>query len=302
MYPNHKEIDQLSLSIIQDKMMKLLDLNQIEISISGDISMKQMQEKTEKYFGVISPKQSTSSSVSTVKPDSVMLKPLGSKNQIQMYLPDSDERAIGYISGPSPNLFGIFSDGNTLLTKLQEKYPTQTYKDYHSHGLFAYFTLSIIQEIINRRLFSVVREERQLTYDANIDFAPIRIANGGYYTISVTSSPEKVQHAIRACKESISSLIEPFGIYSEMIQASKRNILNRFHSEAHSNRFWVEQLSGSQSYSYLNPMNLIDMEKILEKITIEDIQQTMNILNFHEDRMTVCVGIASPEPPQTNKK
>lgn len=86
----------------------------------------------------------------------------------------------------------------------------------------------------NRRLFSVVREERQLTYDAsfqtqvgsiyfililqrqtdsndNASFQGHEATLGGWYLVSVTSSPAQVQDAIRACKEALFSLKAAFG-------------------------------------------------------------------------------------------
>ena len=40
-------------------------------------------------------------------------------------------------------------------------------EERRSHPIFGMVVLMVLQEVANRRLFSVVREERQLTYDAS---------------------------------------------------------------------------------------------------------------------------------------
>ena len=57
----------------------------------------------------------------------------------------------------------------------------------------------------------MVREERQLTYDASFQIQGHESVHGGWYLVSVTSSPAQVQDAIRACKEALASLKGAFG-------------------------------------------------------------------------------------------
>jgi predicted Zn-dependent peptidase len=49
-------------------------------------------------------------------------------------------------------------------------------KRRRSHPLFAHAALSLISEIANRRLFSTVRERKQLTYDANFSFSALNVS------------------------------------------------------------------------------------------------------------------------------
>ncbi|RYY68537.1 hypothetical protein EON63_24705 [archaeon] len=92
---------------------------------------------------------------------------MGASRQLGVYLPDSDERAVGYLSGPAPNKYGIFHDGQTLGDKI---YQLTNMKDTrYSQPLFGYALLQVLGEVVNRRLFSVVREERRLTYDASFE-------------------------------------------------------------------------------------------------------------------------------------
>ena len=45
---------------------------------------------------------------------SLPLHTLGASAQLGVYLPDSQERAMGYLAGPAPNSWGRFGAGDTL--------------------------------------------------------------------------------------------------------------------------------------------------------------------------------------------
>ena len=57
--------------------------------------------------------------------------------------------------------------------------------------------LSIFREVATRRLFSIVREERQLTYDASFQFQGFDRIKGGMYQVSVTTSPQQADEAVQ---------------------------------------------------------------------------------------------------------
>jgi hypothetical protein len=119
----------------------------------------------------------------------------------------------------------------------------------------------------------------------------------------VTSSPSKVQEAVRACKEALTSLKGAFGVMGDSVQSAKRTILNKFRSESVTNKFWVENLSGVQLESIPNKSlkSISEFETVLNSITVQDVQMLVDVFRFEEDNMTVCVGVTSPEPPNSMK-
>lgn len=127
--------------------------------------------------------------------------------------------------------------------------------------------------------------------------------HGGWYLVSVTSSPEQVQDAIRACKEALASLKGPFGVMGDSVQSAKRTIVNKFRTDSASNLFWVDNLSGTQidSIPFKSLKSIIDFEAVVAGVTVEDIKLLVDILRFEEDSMTSCVGITAPEPPAAMK-
>ena len=50
-------------------------------------------------------------------------------------------------------------------------------------------------QVVNKRLFAVVREERRLTYDASFKLLGQNSIQGGWYQVSVTSNPSQVRYS-----------------------------------------------------------------------------------------------------------
>jgi len=294
--PNHEQIDNLDLPYVKNAIVSQLGPDAIEVSISGDAPVDYLEGLALKYFGTVPVRQEKR----VVETDSMpLVKPANGKaEQLVVYLPDSDERAMGYLAGPCPNKWGIFADGSTISGFLQSVSNNKK-EDRWSHPLFGHVVLLVLQEVANRRLFSIVREYRRLTYDAAFNLHLNECMQGGYYTVSVTSSPKQVQAAIEACKEALYSLKGSTGITSDTIQCSKRTILNRFKTDTSTNKFWVEVMSGTQLECI--PQKTIkcitDFETILSKVALSDVQLLVDALKFDENSMTSCIGITSPQPP-----
>lgn len=165
-------------------------------------------------------------------------------------------------------------------------------------GDLAYCVAALVQ-IANRRLFSVVREERKLTYDASFQLQSREVYRGSWYTVSVTSSPAQVSAALQACQEALTSLKGSFGVSGDAIQSCKRSLLNKFHTEAATNRFWAENLCGTLSEAVPDKTLrcIADYEQVLATVAVPDIQYLVDLFGFEESNMTACVGITGAEPP-----
>jgi predicted Zn-dependent peptidase len=100
------------------------------------------------------------------------------------------------------------SDGTTVAEKLMTagKGQSDYDKKRRSHPLFANISLSLLCEIINRRLFSTVRERKQLTYDVNFSLTGFEKLKGAWFLVTVTASKERAQAALEACKETLEPL------------------------------------------------------------------------------------------------
>ena len=292
MTPNHAQIDALDMDTVRESIVSQLDPATIEVSMAGDVPMDFLEALALNYLGTV-PRKTKSLADSGVQ--SMKVNTLGKGKQLGVYLPDSDERAMGYLAGPAPNKWGVMADGSLVTDALGT-----TGKDARrAHPLFGHVALLVMQEVANRRLFSVVREERRLTYDASFQLHGHESIQGGHYLVSVTSSPAQVGAAVQACKEALDSLRGTFGVMGDSVQSAKRTILNRFRVESMTNKFWVENLSGTQLEAVpLKTLRCIsEFENALSSVTAQDVQQLVEVMGFTEDNMTTCVGITAPRPP-----
>jgi hypothetical protein len=134
----------------------------------------------------------------------------GQAKHVVLTVPDSDPRALIHCSGVAPNKWGRMRDGTDVRTLLgvfplsaadqaaadayqaarygsvvaaaaaaKDRKPTvpSALKDLptsarRAQPLWPAAALSLAQEVLNRRLFSEVRERRGLTYDANFQVPP----------------------------------------------------------------------------------------------------------------------------------
>jgi len=299
--PNHDQIDELDIITCKQAIVSQLCPDLIEVSLAGDTAPEMLRELALKYLGTVPKRKNIDRKLGTQRNNmdvSTFIR--GFNEPLNIYLCDSEPRAVGYLAGPCPNRWGIFADGTTvgekigLLSNCEEGSKNDVRR---RHPLFGHVLLNILSEIINRRLFSVVREERRLTYDASFQLKGSDSIDGAWYLVSVTSSPTQVQAAIEACRDAIHSLSGPFGIMGDSVQAAKRTLINRFRTDMITNKFWVETLSGTQLESLPNK-NLgavVDYEKVLSGITVKDIQYLVQALNLHEDNMNACIGISAPQ-------
>ena len=294
--PNYELIDNLDLESCKGAVCKQLGPESVEVSISGDLPMDLLEKMTLNYVGTVPARPE--SEHRKLKSVGVEFKPLGKDKQLLTYFQDSEYRAMGYLAGPSANTWGIFADGTNLSDRLIAKANNGKEEARRKHPLFGHVVLLILQEIANRRLFSVVREERQLTYDASFQLMGLDSVHGGWYLVSVTSSPSQVQEAVKACGEALNSL-KGHGIINDSVQSAKRTLLNRFRGEALNNRFWIDKLCGTQieSIPFKTIQCLTEYEAVIAGVTVQDIQLLVEELNFCEENFTSCVGITSPATP-----
>ena len=139
--PNQLQIDALTLATVRAAITAQLQPRNVEVSVCGDVAVPEMQDLVLKYLGTVPVKKdgdsgavrsegscgdsaasATTSTTTTAAPlptlestpVSLPLHTLGASAQLGVYLPDSQERAMGYLAGPAPNSWGRFGAGDTL--------------------------------------------------------------------------------------------------------------------------------------------------------------------------------------------
>ncbi len=161
--PNHEQIDAITIDQIRSTVNNVLhNPRDIEVTISGDLSLYDMEKYAVKYLGTVQPEVQTQAgtkhaplTITKSKLSDMVLSmtPLGPKEQLAVHLPDSNVRAMGYIAGPAPNHWGVCSNKETLQDRLSalmiknDKVLTEEVQKRRQHPLFTRLSLILLQEV-----------------------------------------------------------------------------------------------------------------------------------------------------------
>jgi predicted Zn-dependent peptidase len=296
-----ESVNRITLDDARDAVMSQLTPRNLEISVSGDFDVEGVLEMIYKYVGTV-PADANAEFQSSPKstPDWAgrVPQPPSPGRHIELKLVDSDPRAVAYVAGGAPNAWGYLSDGTTVAERIfsLDKSASDYDKRRRSHPFFSNAALSLLSEIINRRLFSNVREKKQLTYDANFSFSGFDRLFGGWFLVTVTASKEKAQLALDACKETLQVLRKSNPITADNVEAAKRVVINRFEHEARTCAYWTHLMTGIQEESIplKGPLSVTDFKAVVESITAKDLQYTVECLRLTDDELYTAIGQTVP--------
>lgn len=199
--------------------------SELEISVAGDFVVNDVLDMLLQYLGTVPADANSQYRVQDAPKEFCNVPALQLPGKfLDLELEDSDPRAVAYVAGAAPNLWGFLADGSTVAKRVSEadKRASDYDKQRRAHPLFGNAALSLISEIANRRLFSTVRERKQLTYDANFSLTGFERMKGGWFLVTVTASKEKAQAALEACKETLEALRTSNPISPDNLESAKR--------------------------------------------------------------------------------
>jgi len=290
-------VKDVTLSDAKNAVMSQLLPPELEITVSGDFDLQEILDKVLMYIGTIPINSNAEYRVVGLDdPFSFGGVPIvqSPRNLMELNLIDSDPRAVSYVAGSAPNNWGYLADGTTVVEKVRKAYKWLNNNDIKriSHVLFANVALSLLSEIINRRLFSIVRERKQLTYDANFSLSGFERLRGGWFLVTVTASKDKAHAALDACKETLQDMRKVSPITSDNLLSAKRVVINRHEGELRTSRYWTTIMSGFQQESIplKGPLSVIDYHAVVESITVMDLQLTLECLGLNDKELYSVIG------------
>lgn len=278
--------------------MSQMSPSNLEVSVSGDFDVPEVMEMIYKYIGTIPADANKEYKVEETKGEGAFIGSVPALPKpgkfIELELTDSDPRAVSYVAGSAPNAWGFFSDGSTVSEKIiaKDKRASDYDKSRRKHPLFAHAALLLLSEIANRRLFSNVRERKQLTYDANFSFTAFERLLGGWFLVTVTASKENAQKALDACKETLHNLRKSQPISPDNVESAKRVVLNRHEFQLRTTQYWTERMSGLQEESIplKGPLSFTDFQAVVEAMTPKDLQLTLETLGLDDKELYTAIG------------
>ncbi|GFP89439.1 probable zinc protease pqql, partial [Phtheirospermum japonicum] len=310
--PTPHSLQQLTLEQVKDAVMSQFVSDNMEVSIVGDFSEEDIESCILEYLGTVRERKG---SERLQKYSPIVFRPYTADLQHQqVFLKDTDERACAYVAGPAPNRWGFTFEGKNLLESLStvsafgehqklEEQPGE-YKNgetslqgkLRSHPLFFAITLGLLQEIINSRLFTTVRDSLGLTYDVSFELNLFDRLKLGWYVISVTSTPEKVHKAVDACKNVLRGL-QSNRIAPRELDRARRTLLMRHEAEIKSNAYWLGLMAHLQATSVpKKDISCIkDLISLYEAATVEDVYVAYEELKIDENSLYSCIGVAGSQ-------
>ncbi|KAL7152707.1 hypothetical protein ABFS83_04G116200 [Erythranthe nasuta] len=310
--PTPNSLQQLTLEQVKEAVMNQFVCDNMEVSIVGDFSEEDIESCILEYLGTVRERKG---SERAQKYSPILFRPYTADLQHQqVFLKDTDERACAYVAGPAPNRWGFTFEGKNLLEsdstastfgehiKFEEQ-PQElenSNKDMQgklrTHPLFFAITMGLLQEIINSRLFTTVRDSLGLTYDVSFELNLFDRLKLGWYVISVTSTPGKVHKAVDACKNVLKGLLSS-RIAPRELDRARRTLLMRHEAEIKSNAYWLGLMAHLQATSVpRKDISCIkDLISLYEAATIEDVYIAYEQLKVDDNSLFSCIGVAGSQ-------
>ena len=207
--------------------MRQLHAANLEVSVVGDFEAGELERLCLEYLGTVPPRAARGGAAAAsdggagaaaAEPAAPEDRPVVFRTAVApderhqtWHLRDSDERACAYIAGPAPCRWGPFGERGPLPPLAGAVAPPPALppraapadvaaarERRRAHPLYASVTLELLKEVINSRLFTTVRDSLGLTYDVSFDLVVFDRVRSGWFSVSVTSYPEKIHDALAA--------------------------------------------------------------------------------------------------------
>lgn len=143
--PDHEQIEALSLAKVKAAIVSQLGPDSVEVSISGDASMAVLEGLSLKYLGTVPAREA--SAQRPLPQQTLKVTTLGKAQQLNVFLQDSDERAMGYCAGPCPNKWGLLPDGSSVSEAIKGLAGAKGKDPRRDHPLFGHAVLLVLQDV-----------------------------------------------------------------------------------------------------------------------------------------------------------
>ncbi|PFH32691.1 hypothetical protein BESB_013030 [Besnoitia besnoiti] len=172
-------------------------------------------------------------------------------------------------------------------------------RDPRRHPAFGRVALWLLQEMVSKRMFSVLREEHRLTYDATFDFLSFEILRGGLFVVTVHTEPRLVEAVLQVARMALRDLATIRPLQSYQLESAKKQIISRHAHDRKLARYWMELLVGLQldDLPRKNLAYIRDLTAVVESVTLEDLQEIFESFGLRDGDLWEGVGTSGPVPP-----
>lgn len=322
MDPRPGGVEGFELEGLREAVMSQLKSGALEVSLVGDFSEEEVERCLLDFLGTVSMPKTTKSQIfdflNKAPPVKIVTNPPPELLHQRVALRDTDERARAYLAGGAPNRWGKTQDGrdlNVIVDPVPQSLSEEQAKmlaplgvevvegedgkkcwQRRRHPLYASVSLALLAEIINARLFTTVRDALGLTYDVSFEVSLLDRLELGWFVVSVTSTPAKIDQAVEASLNVIRGL-HGNRVNQRELDRAKRTLLMRHESDLKDNAYWLGLITHLQSSTV--PQKDVgciqDLPYLYEVATADDIYNAYNYLSLDQDSVFTCVGVAGAE-------
>jgi len=227
---------------------RFLDLNNFHFVIAGDVKPEIIEQLITKY-----------------------LANLPTKNRVEIY----SSTPYAYLNG-DVNITKFYNSENRANITMQ-------YRGKVPFSIKNNMKAMIASNILSIRLRNLIREEKSGVYNIGVNSQLLHeLKNEAVTTIKFVCDPKRKDELVKAVYNAIEVLLKN-GITKKELDILKKMILLEYRKQIDTNNFWIDGIMSS--YRFNTPLkNIIEFPKVLESITIDDIDSISKLL-FSEDRL-----------------
>jgi len=306
--PDEASVAQLDLAGARSAIESTFsDPAAMELSIVGDFDVADADALVLQYLGTIQSRAGVARAEPETPPAVASLPASHPSRHLRLFLPDSDERAIAYCGGPAPNRWGwgwaaplaapalgAFDpfepgDGSAIAMDAAARL---------AHPLYHAGCLALLAEVINSRLFTTVRDAFGLTYDVSFELSSFDRLQAGWFLLSVTSTPAKIDAALDASVSTLRGLLTS-RVSPREVERARKTLLTRHESDQKDNAYLLGLIthSGADSVPKKSVDVLGDIQKMYMAVNAQDVQRAFLSLKTGVSDIFTCVGTAGKAAP-----
>eukprot|EP00963_Diacronema_lutheri_P001331 scaffold85_cov358-Pavlova_lutheri.AAC.38 len=233
-------IEKLTMEECKEAVLRQFCASNMEILVVGDFDAKALEALVLRYFGSLGTNPPSGASPASLDGHHWQDIPFHSRPaEKTVVIPDEVKRCSLCMAMPTCNSWGMWPTVHSPLSV--QRCPTP---DYNVERMQRRWTASVLFEIANLKLFTVVREQKGLAYDISFTSKGYAyIFKHGLLTVRATPHPEHVEEVVRLVKSCVEG-IRAGEFTSQDIEEAVRPMISSVSSGLKTNEFWLRSMQG----------------------------------------------------------